>query len=236
MLPLLLLLPCLLEVAVGAPRQRVLSHQNQLICHYADNYLNDDYIEAYNEPVYSEPYAEENNDGKCNREKTLSNSCTITGPSSIEILDSRNPHDHIPGQRFAVSREGDDQKMKSVMTFEPMTDERTCTLAIEVPAMSENRYADGSTTMEVWVVQRTEALTWHKQPEKGQSVGKATFPTWQVQQGWLQRFHPLNCESKMSYMVELSYPQGSGSVDFHNQLMGKQGAPPIGWRMLQGGC
>ncbi|KAE8373957.1 hypothetical protein BDV26DRAFT_296437 [Aspergillus bertholletiae] len=152
-------------------------------------------------------------------------------------LDSNNPHNHFPGPRFAVNREGDDQKVKSVITFQPlMNREKTCTVAIKIPAMLEGQYAHGLTTMEVWTVDRSETPTWDNQPHKDQSVGKATFPTWEVQQGWLQRFMPLDCEEQMSYMVELSYPKGGGNIILWNQLMGKQGAPPIGWRILQGGC
>ena len=166
-----------------------------------------------------------------------SDSCTVIAPSTIEILDSHNPHDHFPGQRFAVSRKGDDQKIKSVLTFQPLANgEKTCTLAIEIPAMLEGQYAHGSTTMEVWAVDQSETPTWDNQPHRDKTVGKATFPTWEVQQGWLQRFMPVDCEKQMSYMVELSYPEGDGNVLFRNQLMGKSGTPAIGWRMLQGGC
>ncbi|KAE8142815.1 hypothetical protein BDV38DRAFT_277633 [Aspergillus pseudotamarii] len=166
-----------------------------------------------------------------------SDSCTVIAPSTIEVLDSRIPHDQFPGQRFAVSREGDDQKTKSVLTFRPLTNgQTTCTLAIEIPAMPEGQYVHGSTTMEIWAVDRSETPTWDNQPHKDKTVGKAIFPTWEVQQGWLQRLMPLDCEKQMSYMVELSYPEGDGNVLFRNQLMGKPGAPAIGWRMLQGGC
>ncbi|KAK6812463.1 hypothetical protein RU639_011850 [Aspergillus parasiticus] len=232
MLTWLLLLLNLFGFALGAPWHRILSHQKPLACqdHFSDDFL---------EPLHDRCYTQRYNPGTCHREEMLvpSDSCTIVGPANIEVLDSRKPHDHFPGQRFAVSREGDDQKIKSVITFQPlMNGEKTCTLAIEIPAMPEGQYAQGSTTMEVWAVDRSETPTWDNQPHKDKTVGKATFPTWEVQQGWLQRFMPLDCERQMSYMVELSTPEGDGNVLFWNQLMGKPGAPAIGWRMLQGGC
>ncbi|KAB8258518.1 hypothetical protein BDV32DRAFT_151336 [Aspergillus pseudonomiae] len=231
MLAWLFLLLNLLNFVLGAPWQGI--RQKPLPCQ--DRFSDDDLLEPLHDRCYTQRY----NPGPCHREEMLVpyDSCAIVGPSTIEVLDSRKPHDHFPGQRFAVSREGDDQKVKSMITFQPlMSGEKTCTLAIEIPAMPEGQYAQGSTTMEVWAVDRPEKPTWDNQPDKDQTVGKATFPTWEVQQGWLQRFMPLDCEKQMSYMVELSLPKGDGDVRFWNQLMGKQGAPPIGWRMLQGGC
>ncbi|KAF5857822.1 hypothetical protein ETB97_005232 [Aspergillus alliaceus] len=195
----------------------------------------DDFIE----PIHDRHYAAYTEPGTCHLDEILvpSDFCTIQGPSYIEILDAHNPHEHNSGQRFAVSRYGDDQRIKSVVTFQPiMYHDQTCTLVIEIPAIRENRYAEGTTTMEVWTVDRFDTPTWDNQPRKRHTVGMVTFPTFQVHQGWIQRFMPISCSKEMSFMVELSHPRSDGKVVFWNQLIGKQGAPPIGWRILQGGC
>ncbi|KAE8154557.1 hypothetical protein BDV25DRAFT_147482 [Aspergillus avenaceus] len=123
--------------------------------------------------------------------------------------------------------------MKSVVTFHPFTGESICQLAIEFPAMPEAQYARGDTVMQVWVVDHMENPTWNNQPRKRMRLDTTTFPTWQVEQGWTQRFATLECKETMSFMVELSSTR-DGDVAFWNKLMGKQGAPPIGWRMLHG--